>query len=95
MRDASRRTVVLGVVTNLARLRAIVEHPAFAAGELHTASSRSTLPELTPSPCPPLEAIAAAARRSQPWTIPRAPARPDRLPTRGRAMGAWRVGEER
>ena len=36
MRDALRRTVVLGVVTNLARLRAIVEHPAFAAGELHT-----------------------------------------------------------
>jgi 3-methylcrotonyl-CoA carboxylase alpha subunit len=29
-------TVVLGVATNKARLRAIVEHPAFARGDLHT-----------------------------------------------------------
>jgi len=61
MRDALRRTVVLGVPTNLARLRAIVEHPAFAAGDLHTGFIGAHLRELTPRPCPPLEAIAAAA----------------------------------
>jgi len=94
MRDALRRTVVLGVVTNLARLRAVVEHPAFAAGDLHTGFIEEHLPELTPSPCPPLEAIAAAAAalglahagraRGQgvapdPWT----------------SLGPWRLGERR
>jgi 3-methylcrotonyl-CoA carboxylase alpha subunit len=58
---ALRRTAVLGVVTNLARLRAIVEHPAFAAGDIHTAFVEEHLGDLTPHPCPPLEAIAAIA----------------------------------
>jgi len=94
MRDALRRTVVLGVVTNLARLRAIVEHPAFAAGELHTAFIEEHLPELTPSPCPPLEAIAAAAAAlsrgpSAGAGAPRSAADP------WASLGAWRVGEER
>ncbi len=94
MRDALRRTVVLGVATNLARLQAIVEHPAFAAGDLHTGFIEEHLPELTPSPCPPLEAIAALAaalgvagagtagtRRSapDPWA----------------SLGPWRLGEQR
>ena len=61
MRDALRRTVVLGVVTNLARLRAIVEHPAFARAELHTGFIEQHLAELTPRPCPPKVAIAALA----------------------------------
>ena len=61
MRDALRHTVVLGVVTNLARLRAIVEHPAFSRGELHTGFIEEHLRELTPRPCPPLAAIAAVA----------------------------------
>ena len=36
MRAALARTAVLGVVTNLSRLRAILAHPAFAEGDLHT-----------------------------------------------------------
>ena len=79
MRDALRRTVVLGVRTNLARLRAIVEHPAFAAGALHTAFIEEHLGELTPRPCPPLVAVAAIAVALQ-----RAPAAP-RPGTRPRA----------
>jgi len=59
MQEALRRTVVLGVVTNLARLRAIVEHPAFAAGELHTGFIEEHLQQLSPQTCPPPEAIAA------------------------------------
>jgi 3-methylcrotonyl-CoA carboxylase alpha subunit len=60
MRDALRRTVVLGVATNLSRLRAVVEHPAFAAGDLHAGFIEEHLGELTPSPCPPVAAVAAA-----------------------------------
>jgi acetyl-CoA carboxylase biotin carboxylase subunit len=92
MRDALRRTVVLGVVTNLARLRAIVEHPAFAAGKLHTGFIEEHLTELVPSPCPPLEAIAAAAaalsRRSSAGDGSRRSA-PDPWST----LGAWRMGK--
>jgi acetyl/propionyl-CoA carboxylase alpha subunit len=93
MRDALRRTVVLGVVTNLARLRAIVEHPAFAAGELHTGFIEEHLPELTPRPCPPLEAIAAVAaalgRAGERGGARRA------VPDPWASLGPWRLGEGR
>jgi len=94
MRDALRRTVVLGVVTNIARLRAIVEHPAFAAGELHTGFIEEHLSELSPSPCPPLEAIAAAAAALRRRGDARAGARRS-APDPWASLGAWRLGEER
>ena len=75
---------MLGVVTNLARLRAIVEHPAFAAGELHTGFIEEHLPELRPPACPPPLAIAALARRCASAGTAAA-ARAARLPTPGRA----------
>ncbi len=93
MRDALRRTVVLGVVTNLARLRAIVEHPAFEAGELHTGFIDEHLQGLSKASCPPLEGVAAlAAALSRfggggPLRGP-APAVPDPW---GR-LGPWRLG---
>ena len=94
MRDALRRTVVLGVVTNIARLRAIVEHPAFAAGELHTGFIEEHLSELVPSPCPPLEAIAAAAAAlGRRGTL--APEARRSAPDPWASLGAWRLGEER
>jgi 3-methylcrotonyl-CoA carboxylase alpha subunit len=93
MRDALRRTVVLGVATNLARLRAIVEHPAFAAGELHTGFIEEHLSELTPRPCPPPEAIAAAVaalgRRDGGTRTRRAE------PDPWASLGPWRLGEGR
>ena len=94
MRDALRRTVVLGVVTNLARLRAVVEHPAFAAGDLHTGFLEEHLSELTPSPCPPLEAIAAVAAalglaRAGRQGVRRA------VPDPWASLGPWRLGAER
>jgi acetyl/propionyl-CoA carboxylase alpha subunit len=95
MRDALGRTVVLGVVTNLARLRAIVEHPAFEAGEVHTGFIEEHLRELAPRPCPPLEAVAAVAaflsghRRGgagEPG--------PGRVaPDPWASLGPWRLGE--
>jgi 3-methylcrotonyl-CoA carboxylase alpha subunit len=94
MRDALRRTVVLGVATNLARLRAIVEHPAFAAGELHTGFIDEHLAELTPAPCPPPLAIAAAAAalgRRGDGGRRAAKAVPDPWAS----LGPWRLGEGR
>jgi len=61
MADALRRTVVLGVVTNLERLQAIVAHPAFRRGELHTGFLEEHLEALEPVACPPPEGLAAAA----------------------------------
>jgi acetyl/propionyl-CoA carboxylase alpha subunit len=61
MRQALRETVVLGVVTNLARLRAILDHPAFEAGELDTGFIERHLRDAGTSPrCPPTLALAAA-----------------------------------
>jgi 3-methylcrotonyl-CoA carboxylase alpha subunit len=59
MAAALRRTVVLGVTTNLSRLQAIVDHPAFRAGALHTGFIDEHLAAQR-SPAPPPEAIAAA-----------------------------------
>ena len=92
MRDALRRTVVLGVVTNLARLRATVEHPAFAAGDLHTGFIEEHLSELVPSPCPPLEAIAAVAAALGLVRDGRGSGR-RAVPDPWASLGAWRLGE--
>jgi 3-methylcrotonyl-CoA carboxylase alpha subunit len=62
MSAALERTVVLGIRTNLARLRSIVAHPEFAAGALHTGFIDEHLRELgEESPAIPVEALAAAA----------------------------------
>jgi 3-methylcrotonyl-CoA carboxylase alpha subunit len=60
MAAALRETVVLGVVTNLARLQAIVDHPAFREGRLHTGFLDEHLREVAAPRCPPAEAVAAA-----------------------------------
>ena len=60
MRAALRRTVVLGVTTNLARLQAIVDHPAFAAGDLHTGFIEEHVAGRATAADPPPEAVAAA-----------------------------------
>jgi 3-methylcrotonyl-CoA carboxylase alpha subunit len=93
MREALRRMVVLGVVTNLARLRAIVEHPAFARGELHTGFVEEHLAELTPSPCPPpsaVAALAAALSRAAPSHESTAAAA---APDAWASVGPWRLGD--
>jgi 3-methylcrotonyl-CoA carboxylase alpha subunit len=90
MAAALRRTAVLGVVTNLARLQALVDHPAFRAGELHTHFIQEHLGELTPRPCPPPEAVAAAAAAlfvSRPASG--APER--RAPDAWETLGSWRL----
>jgi 3-methylcrotonyl-CoA carboxylase alpha subunit len=60
MAAALRQTVVLGVTTNVMRLQAIVDHPQFRAGALHTGFLEEHLREGTSARCPPAEAVAAA-----------------------------------
>ena len=59
MRAALRETVVLGVRTNLARLQAILEHPEFVAGNLHTGFLDEHRRALEARPALPEEALAA------------------------------------
>jgi acetyl/propionyl-CoA carboxylase alpha subunit len=94
MRDALRRTVVLGVVTNLPRLRAIVEHPAFEAGELHTGFIEEHLREVRAPRCPPPEAVAAVAAALS-RTGGNAPGlgRGRSAPDPWSSLGPWRLGE--
>ena len=50
-----------GVVTNLGRLQAIVGHPAFRAGALHTGFLDEHMPQAPAPPAPPEAAVTAAA----------------------------------
>jgi 3-methylcrotonyl-CoA carboxylase alpha subunit len=93
MAAALERTAVLGVVTNLGRLRAILAHPAFRAGELHTGFIDEHLDEVSPHGCPPPEAVAAALLALR---LERRPAHGDgtaRAPEPWERLGPWRIGE--
>ena len=90
MAAALRETVVLGVTTNHARLRAIVDHPAFRGGQLHTGFVDEHLPAAA-APCPPAEAVAAAvgALHGGHATVDGGrPAAPDPWSS----LGSWRLG---
>jgi 3-methylcrotonyl-CoA carboxylase alpha subunit len=92
MADALTRAVALGVTTNLSRLRAILAHPAFVAGELHTGFLEQHFGAPLPAAAPPPEAIAAvaaalaSASRSAPGPAPLAASDP------WTRIGAWRLG---
>jgi acetyl-CoA carboxylase biotin carboxylase subunit len=92
MAAALARTAVLGVTTNHARLREIVDHPAFRRGELHTGFIEENLAGRPSAVCPPAEAVAAAAaalhRRRASTTGGQASA-----PDPWTALGPWRLGQ--
>jgi 3-methylcrotonyl-CoA carboxylase alpha subunit len=89
MRAALRRTVVLGVTTNLARLQAILDHPAFEAGDLHTAFIELHLAGPRAPSAPPPEALAAA--RAAVRLGRGAPGSPEAAaPDPWDTIGAWR-----
>jgi len=95
MTDALTRAVALGVTTNLSRLRAIVAHPAFLAGELHTGFLEQHFGAALPVEAPPREALAAVAAalvvepRSATGPGSRAAADP------WAEVGGWRLGVPR
>jgi len=91
MAAALRGTAVLGVVTNLARLQAIVGHPAFRKGDLHTGFLDEHLRDTRAPACPPTEAVAAAVAAlhgARPGPGARAIAAPDPWAS----LGPWRIG---
>jgi acetyl/propionyl-CoA carboxylase alpha subunit len=92
MAEALRRTVVLGVATNLERLQAIVDHPAFRRGELHTGFLGEHLAHMERAPCPPVEALAAlaAALAGRTSSVEGAPPAAARDPWQ--TLGGWRLG---
>jgi 3-methylcrotonyl-CoA carboxylase alpha subunit len=92
MADALRRTAVLGVVTNLSRLQAILDHPAFRRGELHTGFIEEHLGVPSPPPSPPAEALAglAAALHLRRGATPRPSVEAE---DPWASLGPWRLGE--
>ena len=91
MRDALQRTVVLGVTTNLTRLRRIVEHPAFATGELHTGFIEEHLAGAVPArELPPAAVAAVAAALASEGARGRGGA--VRAPDPWGSLGPWRLG---
>ncbi len=91
MRAALADTVVLGVTTNTARLSAIVAHPAFVAGDLHTGFLEEHLPDATDAPALPKEALAAALAALQRTPAAKGRARTE-TPDPWATLGAWRIG---
>jgi acetyl/propionyl-CoA carboxylase alpha subunit len=90
------RTTVHGVVTNLDLLSAVVEHPAFVAGELTTSFLDDHLAGWSPAPAPDVALVAAAVavqdavRREGPSGDPHRPW--DTLgPFRPGRVGGWRL----
>jgi 3-methylcrotonyl-CoA carboxylase alpha subunit len=92
MAAALRETAVLGVITNLPRLRAILDHPAFRAGELHTGFIDEHLGELSPAACPPDEALAAVAAVLHAAAPGGRGASTRALPDPWSQLGPWRLG---
>jgi 3-methylcrotonyl-CoA carboxylase alpha subunit len=94
MAEALSRTAVLGLATNLGRLRTLVDHPEFRAGNLHTGFIEEHLGEVSPHPCAPPEAIAAAlaalhAARGRGAAASRAGSAA--VPDPFAALGGWRL----
>ncbi|MEV4367877.1 biotin carboxylase N-terminal domain-containing protein [Nonomuraea sp. NPDC049637] len=80
---ALARTAVLGVVTNVPFLRALVRHPEVVAGELDTGLVERVLPELLPESGVPRDVAAAAALIFH--TLPQGP-------DPWQVTDGWRVG---
>jgi 3-methylcrotonyl-CoA carboxylase alpha subunit len=95
MADALTRAVALGVTTNLSRLRAILAHPAFLAGELHTGFIAEHWGDPVAPLAPPPEALAgvAAALQSSPCAGSRPG--PGATPDPWTRIGGWRLGAPR
>jgi acetyl/propionyl-CoA carboxylase alpha subunit len=89
LRVALRETVVLGVTTNLSRLQAIVDHPAFRAGTVHTGFIEEHLAASAPPACPPPEAVAAAHAALQ--LSRTAPGSPEATTDPWETLGPWRL----
>jgi acetyl/propionyl-CoA carboxylase alpha subunit len=92
MAEALTRTAILGVTTNLALLRAIVAHPEFVAGALHTGFIDDHLADLPRPECPPARILSAALLASRRRTAGGGGAAGKTVPDPWGQVGAWRLG---
>jgi 3-methylcrotonyl-CoA carboxylase alpha subunit len=95
MADALTRSVALGLTTNLSRLRAIVAHPAFLAGDLHTGFLEEHWGEPTSPAGPPPEALVAVAAALQSLRTPSPGPAAAALADPWSQIGGWRLGATR
>ncbi len=95
MADALSRAVALGVTTNLSRLQAILAHPAFLAGDLHTGFLDQHWSETTSAAGPPAEALASAALALHSLARPGGGALAPAAADAWTQVGAWRLGATR
>jgi acetyl/propionyl-CoA carboxylase alpha subunit len=91
MADALNRTAILGLTTNLALLRAIVGHPEFAAGALHTGFIDDNLADLPRPECPPARILSAALTASR-RRVGGVGGNGKAIPDPWQEAGAWRLG---
>jgi 3-methylcrotonyl-CoA carboxylase alpha subunit len=92
MDAALRDTVILGTTTNIGFLRALIQHPAFAAGEVDTTFIETHLDELLPAQAGlPHAALIAAALHDM--TGARAEIAAARAPDPWARADGFRIGE--
>jgi acetyl/propionyl-CoA carboxylase alpha subunit len=94
MLTALRETVLLGVVTNRDHLRAVIAHPAFAAGATHTGFLDEHLSDWRAGGGDgrDLAALAAALALRAPRPAPSGVANAESAPSLWGTLGPWRVG---
>jgi acetyl/propionyl-CoA carboxylase alpha subunit len=92
---ALAETVILGVRTPLDYLRAVLEHPAFVAGETHTGFIPEHLADWAPAPASEeerrLAALTAALVQMQHRPAP-GPGSEGATPTPWQTLGGWDNG---
>jgi acetyl/propionyl-CoA carboxylase alpha subunit len=92
MADALTRVVALGVTTNLSRLRAVLAHPAFLEGDLHTGFLEQHWAKPISPTGPPMEAFAAAATVLHSLSAPGPGVPPTATADPWTHVGGWRLG---
>jgi len=93
MHAALRQCVVLGLTTNAAFLRDLIDHPAFIAAETHTGFLTEHFPQWQPQRDSYTfeAAFAAALSQSQPRRVEAQTSQPNSA-TPWRQLGRWRAG---
>jgi acetyl-CoA carboxylase biotin carboxylase subunit len=84
-------TMVLGPTTNLAFLRDVLRHPAFADGRTHTGFLADHLPVWHPGAPPDLAGVVAALASTRPAAAPGELSGVRREPSPWETLGRWRL----
>ena len=92
MASALRQTTILGPTTNLPFLIELIDHPAFIAGETHTAFLPDYFPDWQPGEKPhTLPAVLAAALHRSPMSGGETSFPSPQTATPWQQLGGWRI----